>query len=272
MPPERVWPGAGRCSAGSPDCTAPLEVPRAKLSCSSSKRSSHVPLVLAAPGPDGTLGELKHQLRWRSRTGVLSCVASSCSRPNSRIVSSIPKRGSPPISPRRRTRLRATSCSSSSRGDGARDQRRSGSPFLDTSSLSLSSHRSQTASAAPSGEAADEDRERPEGTLLVWIEQVVAPGDRVAQGPLTGWQHRAGRRSGAGGDGRAVSQRSGSSTRVRAAASSSASGRPSSRAQIVATAARVRRGKCEVGANSLRPLHEQRDGTDAGASASSGGR
>src|SRR4051794_41074775 len=37
-------------------------------------------------------------------------------------------------------------------------------------------------------EAADEDRERSEGPLLIGIEQVVAPGDRVAEGALAIWK------------------------------------------------------------------------------------
>ena len=86
-------------------------------------------------------------------------------------------------------------------------------------------------------EAADKDGQPAEEDLLLRGEQVVAPGDGVAHRLLAGRQVAP-----AAGQQRQPllqpgQQRPGGSTLTRAAASSIASGSPSSRRQIAATAA-----------------------------------
>jgi len=87
------------------------------------------------------------------------------------------------------------------------------------------------------GTAAHEHRQPTEQSLLRPIQQVVAPGDRVAQGLLpTGPVRRASRQQGEPAPQARASIAGGESRRMCTAASSMASGRPSRREQISATA------------------------------------
>ena len=178
-------------------------------------------MLRLAPPPRRLLGEAQEVGRVRAAAPSSSSPRSRRrSSANSRTVSSIAKRGVVRAGrrPSRRTRLWSTSAPS----------------------------RSSTSTGSPPGdrlrglqrEAADEDGQAPEERLLLRGEQVVAPGDRVAQGALAGrgvarpaGQQR--QRAAPGG----ASSAGGGSTRTRAAASSIASGRPSRRRQISATAA-----------------------------------
>ena len=99
---------------------------------------------------------------WRPRSSSRPPRAVPCSSANSRIVSSIPKRGSPPIPSDCRTRLFSTSDPSAS-------------------STSPATSLPQTCSMASSPRAADEDRQAREQRPLRLVEHVVAPGDRAAQ-------------------------------------------------------------------------------------------
>ena len=118
----------------------------------------------------------------------------------------------------------------------------------------------QTASTASSVAAAGEDRQAREQPPLRLVEQVVAPGDRVAQRLLARRAGRARRRSAA--PSRLAEPRAGSpaggSSLTRAAASSIASGRPSSRAQISATAGAFSSVSAKSGSHRPRALDEQR--------------
>ena len=136
----------------------------------------------------------------------------ACSAAYSRIVSSMRKRGSPSGRSSWRRRLFSRSASSSS------------------------SLASQTASAASSVQPPAKTASRANRRLLVVVEQLVAPVDRAAQRLLAG----PGRSRGPPvSSARRSSSRSsiawGVSSWTRAAASSIASGSPSSRAQISAT-------------------------------------
>ena len=192
----------------------------------------------------------------------------SCSCAYSRIVSSIPNRGSPSAASSRRSRLWSTSAAmpSKTRGTGGQGDRGT---EREKDGVVLSVYPSVRLSVSPilspcppvplspcdglrrlQREAAGEDGEAAEEGLLVGGQEVVAPGDRVAHGALArgavarpaGQQRQAVVQAGQEGRRR---QR-----RMRAAASSIASGRPSSRRQIAATAAALLVGQGEVG---LRP-------------------
>ena len=99
--------------------------------------------------------------------------------------------------------------------------------------------------------AADEDAPGGgRGACSVGVEQVVAPGDRVAHRLLAGRQVARRRRSAAAAAAPAgpAAPAAASTLDPRAAASSIASGSPSSRAQIAATAGAFSLGQREVGA------------------------
>ena len=112
------------------------------------------PIVAAVPARSASSSS---QSSWSRRRASSSPEASSRSRANSRIVSSIQKRSSPSASVRRRTRL------------------------LSSRDASVSRSESQTASAASSVQPPRKTASRANSCLLVVVEQVVAPGDRGAQ-------------------------------------------------------------------------------------------
>ena len=87
------------------------------------------------------------------------------------------------------------------------------------------------------GEAAGEDRQPAEDRLFLGGQQIVAPGDRVAHRALTGRGVAGAAVSSGSRCSNRANSAAGGSTLTRAAASSMASGRPSSRRQISATGA-----------------------------------
>ena len=93
------------------------------------------------------------------------------------------------------------------------------------------------ASAASSVQPPDEDSESLEQRLLVGVEQLVAPGDRVAQRPLSLRQIGSASFQQRQAAARRCASATGVSTRSRAAASSIASGNPSSWRQMSPAAA-----------------------------------
>ena len=120
-------------------------------------------------------------------------------------------------------------------------------------------------SAACDRRAAGEHREAREARLLVVAEQVVAPVDRRAQRLLAGGRVARARAERAERVVQAVGDLAGESSPQRAAASSIASGRPSTRRQISATVAAFPSAELEPGIVGSRALAEQRDGVHAGS-------
>ena len=102
-----------------------------------------------------------------------------------------------------------------------------------------------------------EDRQATEERLLRGREQVVRPGDGVAQRLLPTGSQRAGRDDVEGLVEPRQQRARAEQPRIRAAASSIASGSPSRRRQIATTSASVVRRRAEVGADAARPLDEQ---------------
>ena len=163
--------------------------------------------------------------------------AASCSAAYSRMVSSISRRFSW-LTDRARMRLRSTSART---GRARRRPARRWRPGP---------------RSAPRGPRRRRNAEAPEERALGSVEQVVAPVDRPAERPLA--VRQVSPRAREQGQPRSSRARiwSGARTFMRAAASSSASGRPSSRRQIAATAAHSRRSaRNPVGRS--RALHEQ---------------
>ena len=151
--------------------------------------------------------------------GVRSPASASFSSAYSRIVSSIVNRTSPWRSSPIRTRL----CSA----------RRSRPPRTSSDAVVAGdpAHRLGRLERPAAGEHA-EAREQP---LLLRVEQVVAPVDRAAQRPLALRQVARARRQQRQPVAEARDIAAGERIRIRAAASSIASGRPSSRRTISAT-------------------------------------
>ena len=214
------------------------------LSCSCSRRLRQLALVGAVERPVAAASASStNQAVCRSRIGRrVGRAPSSISAANSRIVSSISKRGG------------SASIGPDQALVGERDQ-----PVEDIADP-LGRRVPRTASAASSSKppAKTDSRSRSRRSRLV--EDVVAPGDRAAEGLLAGRQVAR-----AGGEEVELvlepgQDRVGRRSFTRAAASSIASGMPWSRAQIAATAGRVLVRDREVGLDRDRPGDEQADG------------
>jgi hypothetical protein len=154
---------------------------------------------------------------WVSRVSFSSPLSASCPSSNSRIVSNIPKRGSASAPPRRRTKLRSMRFPSPSRT--------STSPFGLTTASAASSVQPPTKTLRRRTSACSSAGSKS------WLQAMVSRRVRCRSGASRAPVVRSGRlRS------NRLSNAWGGRSRTRAAANSMASGSPSRRRQIAATA------------------------------------
>ena len=247
--PQR--PPRRRAVSASPPASSQPSAAR-KLSCSSFQLGPPGGLLRPAQLRLRPFGQRQVVGRRAAGAGRRLAAASRRSSANSRIVSSIvearlARRAAPPAA--------AGSCRPATPARPARRSRgRRPSP--------------QTASAASSVQPPTKTASRRNSALLGRVEQVVAPGDRAAQRLLAGRQvARAAGQQRQPAAPAAPAAPAGESSATRAAASSIASGRPSRRAQISATAGGVLVREREVRLDGLRPLDEQRHRRDTATGA-----
>ena len=212
--PQVVAAGAGPTSVS---CSMDQASAARRLSCSSSSRSSDEREPFPMTWPDGLVRELARRRARGALAGRPTAPRSfACSMANSRIVSSIVNRGSPSTPSAWRTRLFSVSDVSPSRV----------SPPSPLHTLSISS-----SPAPPTNTERRAKSSRSSSSSMSWLHAIAprsvccragrsrAPADsspsRSPSRPSIAWGVR---------------------TRIRAAASSIASGRPSRRTQISATA------------------------------------
>ena len=180
LEPARAIPRGGRASARSatsrtrgrsrPADPGPRRPDRAPRGC----RRARAPAGRATgagrrptAGRRASAASATYQSRWRAWIIAVSPRASRCSAAYSRIVSSIRKRGSPSTVSSTLTRLWSASA-------------------IRPSTMSPPSSRRRSADRLGGGQvaAAGEDRQAVEQALGAVVEEVVAPGDRGAQGLL----------------------------------------------------------------------------------------
>ncbi len=210
------------------------------LACSASSRSDHSrPSVRWGSASAASAAK---QSACTAPVAALSPAISSCSRPNSRIVSSMPNRTSASSSSRR-TRLWSTSAAvpsrrSSSSGAGGRDH-------------AAWPRRSASRQRRSTDGGRVRARARPAGCSSSRSHLAVSVAGPFGRRRSTG---------GCPGSSTAVSSSAGTGrSLMRDAASSMASGSPSRRAQISTIEPRVVGRQLEIGPYRACPLHEERD-------------